>query len=244
MNKLEKLALLAAAPITWRPLLVNRTAATMEHVPMLRQLQPTTVIDVGANKGQFALAALLAGASQVLSFEPLGSEATRYRQNLGQRPNVKLFEYALGEEEGQATFHVADRPDSSSLLPLGEGQREAYNVVEDHAVTVQVRRLDAVLDRAALTGTVLLKIDVQGAEGMVIGGATGVLDAIDYVYAEASFIELYEGQIMAGELIAMLDKAGFSLRGIYNPSHSARFGATQADFLFASRASAKRSRTA
>lgn len=238
MSRIAKLAGLAPYPTTWSALLATRTAAAIEHMQMLERIRPETVIDVGANKGQFALAALAAGAKRVISFEPLASEADLFVRNLGSDSRVKLHRFALAEAAGEATFHVADRPDSSSLLPIGSGQTKAFSVAEASTQTVQLRRLDEVLQPDALAGTTLLKIDVQGAEGRVITGASGLYGAIRYVYAEVAFIELYSGQPLAGDLIRQLDDAGFALRGVYNAVQSPTYGPTQADLLFENRAMA------
>jgi len=225
---------LAARPWTWRPLLTTQTAAAVEHVPMLQHVRPTTVIDVGANKGQFTLAALHAGAKRVIAFEPLRSEAAIFRKNVAGDPRVELHEVALAETEGEAIFHVADRADSSSLLRVGKGQTAAFGVAESHEITVPVRRLDAVLAAGDLVGTVMLKIDVQGAERQVIDGASGILEGMDYVYTEASFVELYDGQPLAGDIVAAMSALGFAWRGVYNTTYSSVFGPTQGDLLFES----------
>jgi predicted RNA methylase len=80
MNRLKKLLALTAYPLTWPALFATRTAAAVEHIEVLRRLRPETVVDVGANKGQFALAALAAGTRQVISFEPLESEAAVFEE--------------------------------------------------------------------------------------------------------------------------------------------------------------------
>jgi hypothetical protein len=105
-----------------------------------------------------------------------------------------------------------------------------------HTVTVKIERLDRVITSDELNGIALLKIDVQGAEGRVIAGAAELLPYIRYVYAEGSFVELYSGQPLAGDLIRHLDAAGFALRGVYNTVFSRAFGPTQADLLFENRA--------
>ena len=238
MSRIAKLASLAPYPTTWPALLATRTAAAVEHMGMLLRIRPDTVIDVGANKGQFALASLAAGARRVVSFEPLASEAELFMRNLGGDSRVTLHRFALAEAAGEATFHVADRPDSSSLLPIGSAQTKAFSVAEARTQTVPLRRLDEVLRADELAGHVLLKIDVQGAEGRVIAGASGLYGAIRYVYAEVAFVELYSGQPLAGDLIRMLDDAGFALRGVYNPVESPTYGPTQADLLFENRAMA------
>lgn len=51
-----------------------------------------------------------------------------------------------------------------------------------------------------------------------------------------AFVELYSGQPLAGDLIRLLDDAGFSLWGVYNPVYSPTYGPTQSDLLFENRA--------
>ena len=77
-----------------------------------------------------------------------------------------------------------------------------------------------------------LKIDVQGYELEVLKGSCDVLDCIDLVYVECSFIELYAGQALAHHVIEWLLPYGFSLSAIYNLSTDRQGQAVQADFLF------------
>ena len=78
----------------------------------------------------------------------------------------------------------------------------------------------------------LLKIDVQGFEMEVLKGCNSMLDYFSWVYVECSFIELYEGQALANEVIDYLHTHGFKLAGIYNMSYDRSGIAIQADFLF------------
>jgi len=58
------------------------------------------------------------------------------------------------------------------------------------------------------------------------------LSRFSWVYAECSFIELYAGQALAGEIVSWLRERGFDLAGVYNMSYDRIGRAVQADFLF------------
>lgn len=233
MRRLKKLISLASLPGTWRAALTTRTIAGVEHKSIIEYLRPQTVLDVGANKGQFSLLvrSTLPG-TRIFAFEPLASEADIFDSNFARDEQCTLFRFALSEDAGTVDFHVADRADSSSLLNIGEGQRTAYGVSKAKTVQVDVRRLDVVVTPDMLSGRVLLKIDVQGAEDMVLRGATQLLPLVDFVYLEASFVELYEGQKLAGDMVVQMAALGYDLRAVGSASDTKHFGATQADLLF------------
>jgi len=137
----------------------------------------------------------------------------------------------IGRENGMAEFHVTNRADSSSLLRPGEGQERAFNVHGAATISVPVRRLDDLLAVSDLVRPCLMKIDVQGAELDVLAGAAKLLPCVDFIYVELSYVELYEGQPFATEVLTYLFGAGYQLRGVYNQAFTPAFGATQADFL-------------
>lgn len=229
----SKLFQLLGEPASWRYLMSTRTAPAVEHLPMLRYFRPDIVIDAGANRGQFALAAKMSGVRDIISFEPIPSEAAIFKRNMRGCKTVTLHNYAVSDIAGTATFYVTNRPDSSSLLKPGDGQRRAFGISGREAITVEVRRLDDVIDVKVLENVKgLLKIDVQGAEKQVLLGATKLLSALQYVYAECSYTELYEGQDLANELIDLMMAHGFAVRGVYNTTETDAFGPTQSDFLF------------
>ena len=79
----------------------------------------------------------------------------------------------------------------------------------------------------------LLKIDVQGFELEVLKSAESLLARFRWIYAECSFVPLYEGQALAEEIVAWLASRGFRLAGRFNPSHARLDGKLlQADLLF------------
>lgn len=229
---LTKAMRLLARPAFVRALARNRVAAAAEHLEAIRLSRAETLIDIGANKGQFSLAFRSERPrARILAFEPLPDAADIYEQVIPPSPSATLHRVALADRSGEAEFFVTDRSDSSSLLKPGAGQFDAFRVRGRRSITVPVRRPDECLDLAALPRPVLVKIDVQGAELDVLRGWTA-LDQVDFVYVELSFVELYEGQPLASEVAAYLATRGFGLAGVFNQVATRRFGPTQADFLF------------
>jgi FkbM family methyltransferase len=230
MHRLLKYFNAVLRPVFW-PALARGVMPTVEHVDALRLLNARTVIDVGANKGQFSLVARdLFGNARIFAFEPLEAERRIYQSVISDP--VQMHSVALGATKGSAKFFVASRADSSSLFAPGKIQKTAYGVTLSSTTTVQVETLENVIDPKAMVGPVLLKLDVQGAELQVLQGAKSILPLIDAIYCEVSFVELYEQQPTAGNVVAFLNGDGFELRGVFNLSSTKQFGPTQADFLF------------
>jgi FkbM family methyltransferase len=220
----------------WASAMVRHgVAAAVEHVDAIRACNAATLIDIGANKGQFSLAFhALRKDARVIAFEPLPTEADRFEQVFAGDPAISLHRVALSDKGGDVTFHVTDRPDSSSLLPPGDGQSAAFGVNAKEKITVPVRRLDKALILDQLPKPILVKIDVQGAELQVLKGMSD-LNPIDHIYVELSFVELYTGQPSFSAVAGYLFDRGFEPRGFFNQVVTKQFGATQVDVLFSRR---------
>src|ERR1700722_5980829 len=206
------LAILRVKPYR-NALLRNGVAAAVEHGEGLRTLSLRTVVDVGANRGQFALFALHTfPAAKIVSFEPLEIPAVRFRRVFATEPRVTLHHAALGPETGQSTMHVSGHDDSSSLLPITATQRELFHGTgEVRTETVRTGPLSEFLDADSIEEPAMLKLDVQGYELEALRACGDLLNKFPYVFAEGSFIELYEGQVLAGDLIAWLGEHGYEL---------------------------------
>jgi hypothetical protein len=79
----------------------------------------------------------------------------------------------------------------------------------------------------------LLKIDVQGAELMVLQGADKVLDKVNVIFTEVTFNKLYDNGVLFNELYQYLISKGYKLEGFENISQSTVDGTfLQADDYF------------
>lgn len=231
-TKLSKFAKLVGEPSYRSAMTKHRVAAAIEHVDAVKFVAPATLLDIGANKGQFSTVVRTCAPNAVIhAFEPLPAGADRYAALFAGDARTTLHRVALGESSRSAVFHVTDREDSSSLFKPGAGQKLAFGVSATSTIEVQVKPLDDVLKLDDLPHPVLVKIDVQGAELEVLRGI-GDLTKIDAIYVELSFVELYEGQPLFEDVRRYLCDRGFELRGVFNQALTAAFGPTQADCLF------------
>ena len=130
-----------------------------------RVLAPSSnCIDIGCHQGQF-LRAFLEHAPQGhhFAFEPIPHLADKLRDSF---PNVEVFPYALSDHSGEASFYVI--PDSPALSGLSAREFVAPDKTRQE-IKVRVERLDNLVPQNMKID--LIKIDVEGAEGLVILGA-------------------------------------------------------------------------
>lgn len=147
-------------------------AAALDHVT-----PGSTVWDVGANVGLFAFAAASAAGADgtVLAIEPdvylatlLGRSAAGTNVSCAR---VDVLAAAVADNVGLAEFVVARRSRSTNYL-LGFGTTETGGEREHHVVPTVT--LDWLLKW--LPPPDVVKIDVEGAERLVLAGAGRLLD--------------------------------------------------------------------
>ena len=233
LRRARKLAAVLRRPAYWRGLRHGVAAAT-EHEAAALDHRYRTVIDVGANRGQFLLlAARRFPQADLIAFEPLPGPREVLRRAVPRWRPVRLFAVALSDRAGTATFHVSRADDSSSLLPIAAAQVSTFPGTDEVGqVSVRTARLDEVLAPGGLEPPVLLKIDAQGGELGVLEGATGALPAVTTILVECSFAELYEGQPAADAVVRFLHDHGFALHSIGSVSTAPDGRPVQADLVF------------
>ena len=175
---------------------------------------PATVLDVGANKGQFSRAATRAfPGARIIAFEPLEAVAAEWRRHLADVATAEIHVCALGAEDGTVAFHPHEYSLASSVLPVarGAGAEGGSGAGELAPVEVPVRRLDDLVTLDDLRAPLLAKLDVQGYELEVLRGAEATLRHVDALVVELAFERHYEGQPLFTEVLAHLAERGFAL---------------------------------
>jgi len=121
-------------------------------------------LDIGANVGgwSLALASILGARGRILAFEPQPGIRDELAFNAALNPdaNIKVFPVALSDEDGTVDFalHSANKGEASIRPKRQGGER----------VRVPARTLLSVLREEAVTRVHGLKIDVEGAEDLVL----------------------------------------------------------------------------
>ena len=231
--RVNKFRVILRQPGLRRALFRYRVFAAVEHKNALSH-SLSTVVDVGANRGQFALSArCFAPQARIFSFEPLATPADLYRRIFVDDNAVKLYESAIGPESIVSSMYLSAKDDSSSLLPISNLQDQIFSgTAAVGTVTVSVAQLQAFLCEDDIVAPAMLKLDVQGYELDALRGCKSLLHKFDWVYCECSFVELYSGQKLAADIIDWLAANGFSINGIYNTAYDTNGQSIQADFLF------------
>ena len=167
--------------------------------PLLRVLPKiNNLIDIGSNKGQFALLARSHFPNlKIYSFEPLKEELKKQKEILGNN-NISYFNFALGDTIKNIKINIVSRRDSSSILNPIEKYSQDYKKISVRSIHVD--KLDNILKNKNLKSPNLLKIDVQGYELRTLKGAKNSLKKIDYIIIEISYMKMYENQVLAKDL--------------------------------------------
>jgi FkbM family methyltransferase len=170
------------------------------------------VLDVGANRGQYASELRGIGFSgRIVSFEPVSSEFKALSDLFKDDTNWRGHQLALGSTDGSATIIVPRLTVLSSLRPLVKDEPGARTEV------VEVRRLDRIFD-STIEGVpgprVLLKMDTQGFDVEVFKGAGRCLDSICALQSEISIQPLYKGMPHYLEALRIYEEAGFELHDL------------------------------
>lgn len=233
IRQFHKAATLLRRPL-WRRALYGGTAASIEHLPVLQGLHFNTVVDIGANIGQFSLLIReLNPDANIHAFEPLSSAADRFKAVFSRDPRTVLHSVAIAPLASTQSMHVSRSLDSSSLLPISTTQVELFPGTEEvRSEQITTARLDQILTRDDIKGPALLKMDVQGYEVEVIKGCLPLLDCFSHLYVEVSFMQLYENQPLADDIIKLLHANGYALRALGTATFSEEGRSIQADLLF------------
>jgi FkbM family methyltransferase len=203
--------------------------------PWVRALNIATVIDIGANVGDFAFSTHpLFPNAQFYSFEPLPDCYDQMLRHLKHLPRHQALNLALGDESGELTFQRSSHGPSSSFLKMSDTHKSAFpSSADSMPVKVKVERLDTVMQGLTITEPLLVKIDVQGYEAHVLRGGAQTIHRAAMVIVETSFKTLYEGQPLFTDVQRTLSEWGFSYAGALDQLTNPHTGTPlQQDSLF------------
>jgi len=222
---------------------LSGTGVSFEHFRELNRAWLTnsgirTILDVGANKGQFAqLARKVFPAARIHSFEPLPDCFSEMKVALKGDNNFFAYNKALGKEPSFLDFYRSSHSPSSSFLQMEDLHKQAFpeskGGQEKEAIRVEVDTLDHFYETTKPEVNILLKIDVQGFESEVLAGASSMLEQVSVVIIEMSILKLYKDQPLFHDVYTTMYNQGFRYHGnLSQMLHPATQEVVQIDAIF------------
>jgi FkbM family methyltransferase len=217
-----------SGPLAGRSLLLSRHAAVWQAMvagefetavydalaSSCGDVNGKTVWDVGAHMGYhtLALAELVGSAGRVVAFEPNPSNIERIEQNLARnedlRERVVVIPRALSNVPGEAVFRQAPWVDvgessgshlAEAVVPAGEAAYERFSDVLVETVTA-----DELVRFQGVPSPVFIKVDVEGAELLVLDGSRYLMREARPVF----FVEVHHPATML-KLRELADAEGY-----------------------------------
>lgn len=191
---------------------------SVTHIPALEFLEIAretgavrTIFDLGANVGTWSqLARAVVPDAAIHAFEPIPQYQQAFQQNTAKISNLTLHKVGAGRENKKEKFNFAGH--SSSFLEVTEnitnmfpGEKKAGEFVVD------MIRIDDYVRTQGIPKPDLMKLDVEGYELEVLGGAVDCMKTCRYIILEVSFIERHRGQPLFHDVIAFMAQHGFEV---------------------------------
>jgi FkbM family methyltransferase len=193
-------------------------AAWLAQLQKLRSgAEISTVLDVGANRGQTSeeFLRLLPGA-RVFAVEPIPQAAADIAARCGDNPLLSVAVMALDEHDGEREFRINAHNQTSSFLQTFAGAKDEAYMGLERVAKVPIMTLGSFCRSRGIQTLDILKMDIQGNELPVVRGGSDFLPNVAAIYAEVLFGRYYVGQTEFAELDTFLRGHGFWLFDIYH----------------------------
>ncbi|NPV05746.1 MAG: FkbM family methyltransferase [Syntrophaceae bacterium] len=172
-----------------------------------------TFIDVGAHYGFFSV--LVGHANPdcaIFAFEPIPVNYEILEKNIALNGirNVRLFQSAVSNRDGNAAFQVSAASDNSGFLA-----NPAADILQD--MTVSVISLDHLIEEIPNKPT-LIKIDTEGSERQVLQGMKKLVKKVDELEMILEFNQrcLRHNGLMPEALLRHIHELGFSILFVHD----------------------------
>ena len=193
---------------------------------------PAAIFDVGSSHGGWSerISKIFSNVEFHL-FEPLVDVKPWYRQScerlIGSRSNFDLHKILLGDANGRCNI-VSDSDGYSASILLA-GATGNLNEIWP----VEIWRLDDFVATRGLPKPEIIKLDVQGAELLVLTGAQRTLGNVKVVQTEVSFVRAYGPRNpLFHEIIEYLEGRNLKLFELGETTYTERHELFQCDAFF------------
>jgi FkbM family methyltransferase len=194
----------------WVPVGVYETNVAQVVISILAEAAGRSdsvgVWDVGAHRGLFSLMCAHNGAEQVLAIEPSPANLAALREHLDANPalgrRIEILHAAISDTDGEIEFIVNDSDGAVGQI-RADGVAQHDDSTSVSRIGVPSWTLDSLLPRRT-SPPVLVKIDVEGAEVLVLRGAARLLRE----YRPAIVMEVHNASARLAS-VDLLTRAGY-----------------------------------
>jgi FkbM family methyltransferase len=179
----------------------------------------THILDIGANKGQFAVDLRFANYSgYIISVEPTKDAWDELKKRAEKDAKwIVADRCGLGREASSMTINVSGNSYSSSFLPMENlhlisAPESEYTKVEK----VDIVSLEELISSLGIPGSALfgLKLDTQGYEAEVLEGIGSLRESIMVLFTELSLRPLYTGALTFLPMFELISGLGYRCVGL------------------------------
>ncbi len=181
-----------------------------------------TLFDIGScDATQAIIYTKLFPNAKLFVFEPVPSNFQKIQKRIaaGNYSKIQAYEEALSDSVGESQMFVSSSEEnkemvaeqSSSLLPPDK-HLEIYPLRHfDKRIIVKTNTIENFCSQQHLSKINFAHIDVQGAELMVLKGASDFINKIDALWLEVEHISLYKNQPLRKDIEMFMTRNGFLL---------------------------------
>lgn len=210
--------------------------------PLFANLDPSrelVLVDVGAFIGEFtATLAQRYRISRGVLIEALPRRVEQLKATFPP-PTFEVFGCVVSNRPGPIEFESNEVEGTSSILPMLRDLPQLAGTQMTCPTLARIQydatTLDDIASQAKLNHVDLIKIDVQGAEQLVLEGGTSLLARTSFIWSEVSFQPLYRDSCTLQSLQAWLRGQQFEMIALEPGMRSVHGELLQADVLFARR---------
>jgi FkbM family methyltransferase len=177
-----------------------------------RLVRPGDVVyDIGANVGLYTRFAARFGAGHTVAFEPMSANIELLRRNIALARDggkFELMELAVSDRDGEELLQIDSVMSATATLDRvgGGAPSEGHKLygMAPKTERVRVAKLDTLVFERGLRPPNVMKIDIEGAEGMALSGARRVLAE----HHPSLIVEIHSAE-MGREVLSVLGENGY-----------------------------------
>ena len=168
-----------------------------------KNIDPKTIIDLGAAQGRWSLEALQCWPdAQYMLVEPLSERQTELMRLQQEHKNFHIVNAAAGSCKGTVNFLVSDDLDGSGIYDNSDSVKTRQ---------VNVAAIDDEVIRLGLRPPFMIKFDTHGFEGPILEGARNTLNYTELIVMECYAFRISKNCLTLHEMISCLEKLGFRI---------------------------------